>query len=321
MCALGDAARELKNLVEVTPAHFAYLEGLAPGSDAARGAQEFISRQFALPIEVENTVGMRFRLVPPGTYLMGSLEDEQGRWAGEAQHVVSLSQPFYMGQFEVTQAQWDAVMQEAGAAPGGNPSHFRGAEHPVEEVTWYDCQRFTVALCEKEGLVAGTYRLPTEREWEYACRAGTIVAYCFGDDPARLGAYADYADNNYQGTNAVGRRLPNAYGLYDMHGNVWEWCLDRFVAYKGRKPEEDVSEVDWRVIRGGNWHDVAKNCRSANRCRLPPASHGNLLGFRLLRVLTELTAKDTAELKREPVAAPVSTGNVTVPEERVDAGE
>jgi len=319
VAALGDSARDLRGLTEVVPAFSAYMPGLAEGSEVARATQQLVSQQLALPVEVENTLSMRFRLVPSGTFLVGSPDAEQGRWVGEAEHVVSISQPFYMGKFELRQREWDAVMLSAdvtpAAATGGsarNPSYFRGPEHPVEEVTWYDCQRFTVALCERESVPIGTYRLPTENEWEYACRAGTATAYCFGDDPARLGSYADYEGNNYRGTNAVGRRLPNAYGLHDMHGNVWEWCLERFGAYKGRASGKDVPDGDWRVIRGGNWHDSAKNCRSANRCRLPPGSHGNLLGLRLVRVLPELTAVEAEKVKREPGAAPASPGNVTV---------
>ncbi len=296
---LGASARELTGLREVADAHFAHLDGLAPGSEAAKEAQSTISRDLRLPVELQNSVGMRFRLVAPGTFLMGSPEPEAGRWEGEVQHVAILRFPYYIGKCEVTQTQWNAVM---GSTPfpmtrrpttptapiSGNPSHFRSDDRPVEEVTWYDCQRFAVQLCEKEGVAPGTYRLPTEQEWEYACRAGTGTAYCFGDVPARLKFYADYEGNNFRRTNGVARRLPNAYGLHDMHGNVWEWCLDPFKGYAGRNDSPPESEGEWRVVRGGNWHEPAESCRSANRCRLPPASHGNLLGFRLVRALPEL---------------------------------
>jgi len=234
-----------------------------------------VSRQHALPVEIENSIGIRFRLIPAGTFALGSPENETGRWEGEAQHIVSVSRPFYLGTYEVTQGQWDAVMPT-------NPSRFRGRNRPVEEVSWYDCQRFVIALCEKEGVPVGTYRLPTEAEWEYACRAGTTTAYHFGNGSKGLGAFADYAGNNDLETNVVGRRRPNAYGLHDMHGNVWEWCQDLFRAYPGAPPIDPLHR-EWRMLRGGNWHEGALACRSANRCRLPPLSVGNILGFRVFR--------------------------------------
>jgi len=276
---LGGAARPLRNLHEVRTARLANLEGLAPGSRAAQAAQEGFALHHGLPVEVVNSIGMHFRLVPPGTFFMGSPETEPGRWDGELRHVVLVPRPFYMGVTEVTQAQWQRVF------PGRpNPSHFKGTDRPVEEITWYDAVRFTRTLCRMEGLPRGTYRLPTEAQWEYACRAGTDTAYCFGNTPERLGDYADFAGNNDFATNRVAQRRSNAYGLYDMHGNVWEWCLDLFRPYPDWHGEVGNTSR-WRAVRGGNWHDSAVNCRSANRCRLPPASHGNLLGFRVIRVI------------------------------------
>ncbi len=276
---LGKKAIALPGLHEVRRARFANLLGLAPGAAAAQALQKEYALRHGLPVEVENSAGIHFRLIPPGAFIMGSPKSEPNRWQGECRHVVLVPRPFYISTTEITQAQWRRVF------PGKpNPAYFKGPQRPVEEVTWYDAVRFTNALCDRERLPRGAYRLPSEAQWEYACRGGADTAYCFGNDPRRLGDYADYAGNNDFATNRVAQRRPNGYGLYDMHGNVWEWCLDEFRPY----PECPVKIGDtrrWRVVRGGNWHDSAAGCRSANRCRLPPASHGNLLGFRVVRIL------------------------------------
>ena len=301
---LDDRAIPLHGLNEVRAARLAPLSGLARGSAAARSAQVMVSREYGLPVEVRNTIGMHFRLIPPGTSLLGSPETESCRWAGEAQHVVSIPEPLYLGKYEVTQEQWRAVMS-------ANPSHFDGQSRPVEEVSWYDCQRFLVALCEKENVPVGTYRLPLEAEWEYACRAGTGAAYCFGDDAGRLQEYADHAGNNDSGTAEAGQRLPNAYGLFDMHGNVWEWCADLFRERMTADGDTRNPAEQRRSVRGGNWHDPPENCRSANRCRLLPGSHGNLLGFRVVRSLPELTQAQNADGRRvrgEAAERPVGQG-------------
>ena len=271
----------LAGLREVSNAQLPSLDGLAPGSTLAQETQLSAAAALSLPVEAVNTVGMRFRLVPAGTFLQGSPEGEPNRWEGEAQHVSVIRRPFYMGKHEVTQAQWRAVM-------GTAPSHFRGDLRPVEEVSWYDCQHFVNALSALEGAPRGAYRLATEAEWEYACRAGTTAAYCFGEDAGRLGDFADFELNNHEMTNEVGRRWPNAYGLHDMHGNVWEWCLDRFRSYTDAD-DLGLADDQWRSLRGGNWRDPPENCRSANRCRLPPASNGNLLGLRVVREISEPT--------------------------------
>ena len=276
---LAERARVLPGLSEVFPAYLAPLTGLADGSKNMRDTQLSVSEQTGLPIEVVNSIGMLFRLVPAGTGLIGSPADEAGRGDIEMQHVMVFPHHFYMGKYEVTQAQWRQVMGEK-----NNPSHYFGDSRPVEEVSWYDALRFANALSEREGLPLGSYRLPTETEWEYACRAGTTTAFCFGDDPKQLALWADYADNNYQSTRSVGQRRPNTLGLYDMHGNVWEWCLNKYANYPGdATPEAEYHQ--WPTIRGGNWHVAASECRSANRCRLPGASVGNMLGFRIIRTI------------------------------------
>ena len=288
---LGESAPVVAGVREFSAARLPLLDGLADGSASARETQVMVSRQHSLPIEIENSIGMRFRLIPAGTFAMGSVESERGRWEGEAQHVVCIPMPFYLGTYEVTQRQWALVMPV-------NPSRFREPGRPVEEVSWYDCQRFVIALCEQEGVSVGTYRLPTEAEWEYACRGGTTVAYYFGDSAKRLGAFADYAGNNDRETSVVGRRRPNAYGLFDLHGNVWEWCQDLFKAYPGGS-SIDPSRKEWRMLRGGNWHEGAGRCRSANRCRLPPLSKGNVLGFRVLRRIDAIFLKASDESLQE----------------------
>jgi formylglycine-generating enzyme required for sulfatase activity len=255
-------------------------DGLAEGSAGMVATQLAYSRDSRLPVEVANSIGMRFRLVPPGTAIIGSPEPEWGRGDIEVPHVVVFTEPVYMGKFEVTQAEYLEVM-------GENPSGFIGGNRPVEEVTWYDAQRFLVELAKREGIPDKVYRLPDEAEWEYACRAGTQTAFCFGDSPDRLGEYADTALNNFKSTAPVGRRLPNALGLFDMHGNVWEWCRDLFRPYPGG-PAVGEEYLEWRSLRGGHWRAPADSCRSANRCRLAPTSHGNVLGFRVLRRIPEL---------------------------------
>ncbi|MCK5802800.1 MAG: formylglycine-generating enzyme family protein, partial [Lentisphaeria bacterium] len=215
---LGEKALSMKGVHEAEKVGLANLVGLASGSLSMQQAQLTSSDDYSLPVEIVNSIGMRLRLVPPGLVILGSPGNEPGRGEVERQHVRVILHPFYLGKYEVTQAQYKQVT-------GLKPSHFSvdGSERPVEEVTWYDAQRFLKRLCRLEDVPIGTYRLPIETEWEYACRAGTTTAFHFGDDPARLGEYADTAENNYEGTVPVGLRLPNALGLYNMHGNVWEW--------------------------------------------------------------------------------------------------
>jgi formylglycine-generating enzyme required for sulfatase activity len=277
---IGDNALQLTGLTEVIPAYPPKLEGLDMGSDGAFEAQLAYAREHGLPVEVENSVGIRFRLIPPGTFVMGSPEHEKNRWEGEKQHVATIKAPFYMSKYEITQAQWTRVMET-------NPSYFQGKNRPVEEITWHDCMRFALKLAEVEGLPKGTYRLPGEAEWEYACRAGTEGPFCFGNDPNQLKDFAVFINNSDGRSQAVGKYRPNAFGLYGMHGNLWEWCFDTYINYPG-VDAPGPTDGQWRVIRGGNWRDLPKDCRSAERSRLPPDSLGNLLGLRLVRTIPEM---------------------------------
>jgi len=166
-----------------------------------------------LTLDLGGGVTMKMVLIRPGKFVMGSPDSEEGHQRNEGpQHEVTISKPFYMGVTEVTQAQYEAVM-------GTNPSHFRGPTNPVETVSWIDATEFCRKLFEKTRQAV---RLPTEAEWEYACRAGTRTAYSFGDDPVALGEHAWWAGNSDKTTHSVGQKKPNAWGLYDMHGNVRE---------------------------------------------------------------------------------------------------
>jgi formylglycine-generating enzyme required for sulfatase activity len=194
-------------------------------------------------------------------------------------HEVRISQPFYLGKYPVTQGQWEAVL-------GNNPSCFRGDRNrPVENVSWHGVQEFIRQLNAREGGMA--YRLPTETEWEYAARADTTTDYCFGDDRRQLKKYAWYEANSGAKTHAVGQLKPNVWGLYDMHGNVWEWTQDWYdEEYYDNSPHDDPpgpSAGSYRVVRGGGWDCGAGDCRSASRAVEEPSGRSNVIGFRLLR--------------------------------------
>jgi formylglycine-generating enzyme required for sulfatase activity len=222
-----------------------------------------------------NSIGMELVWCPPGTFWMGSPEDEVGRYEDETLHEVTLTRGFWIGRHPVTQGQWEEVM-------GGNPSEFKesGPHAPVEEVSWDDAQEFCRALSERDGR---EYRLPTEAEWEYACRAGSTSAWCFGDDEEELGDYAWYDENSDDRTHPVGRKKPNAWGIHDMHGNVWEWCADWYDDYPDIPATDPLGPEDGspRVICGGSWSYNAEYCRSALRHGLDPDSRFFDLGFRV----------------------------------------
>jgi formylglycine-generating enzyme required for sulfatase activity len=221
---------------------------------------------------------MKLTLIPAGEFMMGSPDSDKDAYPDEKpQHRVRITRPFYLGVYPVTQAEYERVM-------GGNPSYFTGdANRPVEQVSWDDAVEFCRKLSEKEGR---TYRLPTEAEWEYACRAGSTTRYCSGDDEVSLGEYAWYEDNSGPGvgTHPVGEKRPNAWGLYDMHGNEWEWCQDwDDDGYYAKSPVDDPRGPGTgsdRVCRGGCWHDPAGPCRSADRRIAAPGRRLSYLGFR-----------------------------------------
>ncbi|MCO5384357.1 MAG: formylglycine-generating enzyme family protein [Methanosarcina barkeri] len=228
---------------------------------------------------ISSSTGMELVLIPAGEFMMGSPSEEQGRYDDEGPvHEVTIKNSFYMGKYPVTQKQWKRVM-------GNNPSNFKGEARPVESVSWKEVQTFVQKLNEKEG--ADKYRLPSEAEWEYACRAGTQTRYSFGDDESKLNEYAWYDKNSGSETHPVGQKKPNSWDLYDMHGNVWEWVQDGWHSNYNGAPSDGSAWEDgsgsYRVDWGGRWSSRARGCRSA--VRDDPEGRFNGLGFRLLRKL------------------------------------
>ena len=219
---------------------------------------------------------MEFVYVKPASFMMGSPSSKQGRGSYEKQHRVTLTKGYYLQTTEVTQGQWRAIM-------GNNPSRFSncGDGCPVEKVSWNDVQAFISKLNRKEGT--NRYRLPTEAEWEYAARAGSTSRFCFGDDEDRLSEYAWYVRNSGGKTHSVAQKKPNAWILYDMHGNVWEWCQDWYSDYPSGSVTDPTgpSSGSSRVYRGGCWLNLAGLCRSANRLWYLPGYRSHRLGFRL----------------------------------------
>ena len=248
---------------------------LQPQRGDLRRLLEELPDEPELAREFTNSIGMKFVLVEPGEFMMGSNETDSEK----PPHMVEITQPFYMGVFPVTQAEYQAVT-------GTNPSQFNGiARHPVESVCWNDAVAYAQKLSQLRAEMSGglTYRLPTEAEWEYSCRAGSTGKWCFGNNISLLGGYAWFSRNSASKTHPVGEKKPNAWGLYDMHGNVWEWCSD----YSGDYPT--VVQTDprgpatgsSRVKRGGSWSVYAKFCRSAFRLDYLPSYPSNDCGFRL----------------------------------------
>jgi len=240
--------------------------------------------------------GSGFVRIPAGEFLMGS---RNGNGDEQPVHRVRIRQSFEMGKFEVTQAQWESVMgsnRNAHAGPGtkemahgdavavSDPSHFKGSTLPVENVSWDDVQQFLGALnaLDKKHV----YRLPTEAEWEYACKAGGA-----GEKAESLSTAAWYRDNSKSQTQPVGQKEPNAWGLYDMHGNVWEWVQDWYShVYYRNSPATDppgAGPASYRVYRGGSWHSSPTDCRSAFRSFDLPVNRSYAVGFRLVKTATK----------------------------------
>jgi RNA polymerase sigma factor (sigma-70 family) len=244
----------------------------------------------ALNLDLGKGLEMKLVLVPAGTFVMGSPADEPGRGKDEGPtRKVTIGKAFYMGIYEVTQEQYKHVM-------GNNPSRFKGPTRPVEEVSWEDAAHF----CKKVSAdTARKVRLPTEAQWEYACRAGSTGKFCFGDRNDDLHLYANYADrtctapwegrkdanqtDGHDTTAPVGSFQPNAFGLYDMHGNVWEWVADWYAAYPSADQTDPTGPGGGtqRAMRGGCWDLVPLGCRSAERLFKPPHIRHWVLGFRV----------------------------------------
>ena len=258
-------------------------------------------------VEVTNSIGMKFRLIPAGEFWMGAVPgDDEADDDERPRHRVEITKPFYLGVYEVTQEQWQRVM-------GSNLSEFKGSTRPVEKVSWDDA----VSFCEELSRMTGeTYRLPSEAEWEYAARGGVEgKVYVWGDERTPLvngikhanvadecvkgseyykvfkATYDEYGftgyDDGYEETSPVGSYAPNNYGLYDMAGNVWEWCSDWYDSgYYSRSPSADPggsSSGSIRVLRGGSWVYGPWYLRSSYRYWCPPVSRGLSFGFRILQ--------------------------------------
>jgi formylglycine-generating enzyme required for sulfatase activity len=239
-------------------------------------------------------LSMEMLWVKPGTFEMGSPSSEKDRLDAETPHTVTLTEGYWLGKHEVTQSQWERVM-------GSNPSRYKGGDRPVEAVSWAEVTSFCAKLTASERaagrLPAGmTYQLPTEAQWEYACRAGTKTAFSFGEAAGELHRHANYADVNtdfdwsdkahddgYENTSPVGSYKANGWGFYDMHGNVNEWCADWYGDYPTGAARDPVGPADGsaRVTRGGSWGTTANLARSAYRFRNVPAFSYIYLGFRL----------------------------------------
>lgn len=250
-------------------------------------------------IDLGSGVKLEMIAIPGGSFLMGS-EDFKDT---EPVHKVTLS-PFYIGKFQITQAQWQAVMDS-------NPSRFKGNTLPVESISWHDA----VSFCEKLSKQIGKhFRLPTEAEWEYACLAGSTGKYCFGDDEALLKDYAWYNQNSGDKTHPVGEKKPNNWGLCDMHGNVWEWCSDwygkNYYAELARQGEavnpQGPATGDYRVLRGGSWFNNHLYARAVYRGYDHAADRDSRFGFRVV------AARPPSDLNSDGALAPrviTETGN------------
>ncbi len=214
--------------------------------------------------------GLGFSLLPAGTFEMGSKSSESGRSADEERHRVTLTRPFLICRTEVTQDGWNAIRSK-------NPSQFPGGQNPVETVTMIDVGRF---------LSRAKLSLPSEAQWEYACRAGTNKAYNYGGEPSGLGDYAWFESNSAGTTHPVARKKPNAFGLYDMHGNVLEWCRDGYHAGDGMAATDPVgAKASDVVVRGGSWQNLPTVHRAAFRLRTHPGDKHGGIGFRPIKEL------------------------------------
>jgi formylglycine-generating enzyme len=240
-------------------------------------------------------VTQRLRWIPAGRFWMGSPETEDGRYDNEGpRHEVELTSGYWLGETPVTQALWSAVM-------GTDPSDFKGAERPVEHVSWHDCVGFLEALNTKVPGLAS--RMPTEAEWEGACRGGTDGATWLGaNDAATLNGIAWWDGNSGGETHPVRLKAPNPYGLYDMLGNVWEWCMDGERTYENELVRDPYGSLDtpYRVYRGGSWYWDARHVRAAYRSAGSPESRYDDLGFRLARgqVLRSSSSKQRLRPRR-----------------------
>ncbi|MFB3785718.1 MAG: formylglycine-generating enzyme family protein [bacterium] len=266
--------------VSITGLGLALLSGCATGPAGRKtaalgpGGKEWVAE---IPNLLPGAKPLILARIPAGSFKMGSLETEAGRDPDESPvHEVILSHDFYLGRYEVTQAQWAALMTE-------NPSSTRGADLPVNRVSWEDCQEYLKRL--NQTLQDTRFRLPTEAEREYACRAGTVTATYFGENPSAedLEKHAWFRENSEGELHPVGLKQPNPWGLYDLYGNVWEWCQDWYGPYPDPS-QTNPSGPDAgqeKVFRGASWMAKPQYLRSADRGKFPPDARQNTGGFRV----------------------------------------
>jgi formylglycine-generating enzyme required for sulfatase activity len=253
--------------------------------EEGKACQRAWAEHLGLPVQATSSLGMKLSLIPPGQFTMGSPQEEEWHRPDETLHRVTLTKAFYMGTTEVTQGQWKALM-------GKTPSFFTGDALPVETVTWEEAAEFCRKLSEKEGA---RYRLPSEAEWEHACRAGTTTPFHTGHTISTDQANYD-GNHTYAGgpkgvfretTTAAGSFAPNAWGVHDVHGNVWEWCADWYGEYPKGAARDPTGPArgEKRIVRGGCWINFPAVCRSANRGKVVPVSWNFHFGFRVVRAV------------------------------------
>lgn len=264
-----------------------------------------------VPEKITNSIGMDFALIRSGTFTMGSSLNEAGRQLDEAQCEVFISKPFYLGVYEVTQTQYAQVI-------GNNSSTFKGEKRPVERVDWNAAVLFCKNLSNlpQEKSAGRVYRLPTEAEWEYSCRAGSETEFSFGDSPDRLEEHAWLLLNANYETHPVGVKKPNRWGLFDMHGNVWEWCSDW---YSSNYPSVTVTDPQgatdgrFHVLRGGSWNDIPSYCRSAVRRSEDAMIGTSNTGFRVVFSATLSQSGTDTRIRTETRSSTLSNSHEVIP--------
>jgi len=261
---------------DLAPAQFGVRPWEAGEPEAGLLGKAALLDEPTLTLDLGKQATMKLVLVPAGKFLMGSPADEAGRDEDEGPpREVVISQPFYMGVHEVTQGHYEAIM-------GANPSKFIDAAKPVECVSWEDAVEFCRRAARRTRQPVA---LPTEAQWEYACRTGSKTRFGFGDDDRQLSTYARYGQGAEAGTVAAGSKKPSAWGLYDMHGNVWEWCADWYASsYVNAATQDPTGPLSgqWRVLRGGSWVNTWEGCRCAARNKSTSDVWYNGLGFRVV---------------------------------------
>lgn len=283
--------RRIVSLIRLAPGFFPHHVRLPTGFDIPAEVRDRYrnpirkgsDKESGLPLEIRHkATGMHLVFIPAGEFMMGSPEGEEGRYKNETQHRVRLTKLFYIGKYEVTQAEWTKVM-------GKNPSHFKDEKNPIENVSWNNVQEFIKKINGTSALQKELrFALPTEAQWEYACRAGSTNRFSFGDSDSSLEGYAWFSNNSGKKTHPVGQKKPNAWGLYDIHGNVYEWLYGwydskgRLIRSKQMKEDPTGSAKDsFAGLRGGSWDNDANFCRAARRNFYYPDVPNPSYGFRV----------------------------------------